>query len=211
MSIILFDKDGVIVDSEQTYLKRTQDYLKYLGYNVDDQQIKSLAGGNNKIYYRYYHQWFEDFDDEKYENCKNEYFKNVEPVNFNNIKMKNMDETLKILKNKGHHMSLVSSATIKSIDNLVDLYGIRNYFDYLISGEDFHESKPNPEIYLFAKNKYKNINEKIYVVEDSELGIEAAKGAGLTVIAKRDNRFNYDQSKADYFIDDLLEIIDIVD
>ncbi len=211
MSVILFDKDGVIVDTEGIYLQRYKKYLNYLGYSVSDEQIISLAGSNAKRDIRLFHQWFgEDFDEEKYHSCHDEYYRNAEPIDYNKLKMKNLNETLRKLKEDGHHLSLVSSSNMKSINYIVDLYAIRDCFDYLISGDDFHESKPNPEVYLYAKSKYDYLNEKIFVVEDSDLGIEAGKRAGLTVIAKRDDRFNYDQSKADYVIDDLMEIIDIV-
>ncbi|MDO4378372.1 MAG: HAD-IA family hydrolase, partial [Erysipelotrichia bacterium] len=166
---------------------------------------------NAKRDIRLFYQWFGDnFDEEKYRSCHDEYYKNAEPIDYNKLKMKNLNETLHRLKKDGHHLSLVSSSNMKSINYIIDLYDIRNYFDYLISGDDFHESKPDPEVYLYAKSKYDHLKEKIFVVEDSDLGIEAGKRAGLTVIAKRDDRFNYDQSKADYIIEDLTEIIDIV-
>ena len=81
----------------------------------------------------------------------------------------------------------------------------------IISGEVFKESKPNPEIYLTCIEKLNLEADECVAVEDSEYGIEAAKKAGLICIAKRDDRFNYDQSKADYFIDDHDEIKDILE
>lgn len=210
MSIVLFDKDGVIVDSEPTYLKRNKAFLNHLGVEVSDDDLKCLAGSNPRRDLAFYRKWLGDkFDKDDFQKERKTFFDKCK-IDFLSLKMPNLDITLQSLRNKGHHMSLVSSSGKEMINRIVNLFDISQYFDYLISGDDFKEAKPNPEIYLYAMSKYKNINEKIYVIEDSTLGIEAAKGARLTVIAKKDDRFNYDQSKADYLINDLVEILDIV-
>lgn len=59
------------------------------------------------------------------------------------------------------------------------------------------------------KKQYNDDN--FYAIEDSTIGIMAAKKANMKVIGKKDNRFGFDQSSADYLIDDLNEIIDIAD
>ncbi len=212
MSIVLFDKDGVIVDSEPAYMKRNKAFLKHMGYDVSDEDLKIFAGSNRRRDEKIYKEWFgEDLDVDAFMAEKWRYFNECQRVDFSKLKMPHLDETLHSLKDNGHRMSIVSSSSRSAIETLVDLYDIRDYFDYLISGDDFKEAKPNPEVYLFAMSKYKDINEKIYAVEDSTLGIQAAKNAGVITIAKKDERFNYDQSQADYFIDDLLEILDIVE
>ena len=79
--------------------------------------------------------------------------------------------------------------------------------DVIVSGEMFRESKPNPEIYKFTLKKLGLEARECVAIEDSTYGIQAAKGAGITTFAKKDNRFHYNQSIADVVIDDLSQII----
>ena len=120
-------------------------------------------------------------------------------------------ETLDYLKDKGYILALASSSKEYEIDNVLKRCDLKDYFKLIISGEVFKESKPNPEIYLTCIKRLNLEAKECVAIEDSEYGIEAAKKAGLICIAKRDDRFNYDQSKADYFIDNHDEIKDILE
>ena len=82
---------------------------------------------------------------------------------------------------------------IQTMENVCDLVGC---FDELLSGEMFHESKPNPEIYLTAAKKLKVKPEECIAVEDSSYGIAAGNAAGMRVLAYADDRYGVDQSKA---------------
>ena len=81
------------------------------------------------------------------------------------------------------------------------------FVDVIVSGEMFQESKPNPEIYNYTLSKLNLKPEECIAIEDSTYGIQAAKGAGITTFAKRDDRFHFEQDMADVVIDDLLQII----
>lgn len=210
MSIVFLDKDGIMVDSEGEYLRRNIQFMKIYGLDINDKDLNDLAGSNPKRDREIYKKWFgPNFDVDKFMKEKFHYF-DGNPVDFVALKMAHLNELLDGLRMKNCHITLVSSSLKRNIDRLLSDYGIRDYFEHIVSGEDFKESKPNPEIYNYAKSLYAGVDEPIFVVEDSTLGIEAAKGAGLTTIAKRDERFGYDQSKADFIIDDLLETLDIV-
>ncbi len=211
MSVIIFDMDGVIIDSEGVYLERLKEFLAYKGYSVAESDLLDLVGSNTKRDKVKLRELIgSTFDYENFEKERREYFKN-RPIDFGKLFMPNVLETITELKNNGHSLSLASSSPLRHIHKILDLLGVSDCFDYVISGEDFKESKPNPEIYIYTRNKYPSTKiDEIYVVEDSTLGITAAKEAGLKVIAKNDNRYHFDQSSADYHIDDLLEIISIV-
>ena len=64
-------------------------------------------------------------------------------------------------------------------------------FEYVVSGEQFKESKPEPDIYLHALDLLGLPANRCCCVEDSVPGITAGKRAGLTVIAKREERFGF--------------------
>ena len=211
MSIILFDKDGVLIDSEEVALARSREFMTYKGLPWKEEDLLTMVGGNAKRDAMLYRKWFgEDFDVDAYNKEKSLYYKDS-PYDYEAIVMPHATYVLKALKDRGHRMSLVSSSNMESINMMVDELEIREYFDYLITGDDFKRSKPDPEVYNYAKSKYDASDDDFYVIEDSNLGIEAGKRANLKVIALRDTRYGIDQSRADYIIDDLIEILDIVD
>jgi beta-phosphoglucomutase-like phosphatase (HAD superfamily) len=75
----------------------------------------------------------------------------------------------------------------------------------VVTGRDFKESKPNPEIYLYTAKQLGVSSDECVVLEDSTIGITAAKRAGMYTLAHRDLRFNFDQTLADHIFDDFLE------
>ncbi|CCK19450.1 hypothetical protein BN193_04495 [Lactococcus raffinolactis 4877] len=82
------------------------------------------------------------------------------------------------------------------------------YFEVVLSGDDFEESKPNPEIYEVAMARLGVVPEETLVIEDSEKGIAAGVDSGATVWGIKDNVFGLDQSRADELFDNLTEIAD---
>jgi beta-phosphoglucomutase-like phosphatase (HAD superfamily) len=74
------------------------------------------------------------------------------------------------------------------------------------SGDQFKESKPNPEIYLHTMKELKVSPSECLIIEDSGYGIEAGVAAGATVAALRDDRYDLHQEKAHYHISSLSEI-----
>ena len=77
----------------------------------------------------------------------------------------------------------------------------------IVSGGQFKQSKPNPEIYHYTAKTLGIPEEECFVVEDSTVGIQAGKAAGMTVAALEDDRFGFDQSQADIQIRQISEIL----
>ena len=84
---------------------------------------------------------------------------------------------------------------------------MRPEFDLIVSGKQFKQSKPNPEIYHYTANILGVREDECFVVEDSTVGIEAAYRAGMSIAGLKDDRFEFDQSKADYHIDHISDIL----
>ena len=211
MSVVLFDKDGVLIDSEEVALARHREFMTYKGLPWEENKLLTMIGGNLKNNIRLYKEWWgDDFDVNSYNEEKKKYFKGLS-YDYEEILMPHVRELLSKLNEFNDRMSVVSSASKKEIQEMVDTLHLNKFFDYLITGNDFSKSKPDPAIYLYARQLYSNYpTEDIFVVEDSTVGIEAGKRAGLKVIALKDHRYGMNQEKADYLIEDLMEIIDIV-
>ena len=83
-------------------------------------------------------------------------------------------------------------------------------FDAIVSGEQFVKSKPDPQIYCHTAQMLHVPCSACLAVEDSTVGITAARAAGMFVLAKRDTRFNFDQSQAHAPISRLKELLERV-
>ena len=87
---------------------------------------------------------------------------------------------------------------------------IREYFEVVVSGNQFKRSKPDPEIYQYTAAQLGVRAEECLAVEDSTIGITAASRAGMKIAAVIDNRYNFDQSLADYHIARVKEVLEVV-
>ena len=98
------------------------------------------------------------------------------------------------------------------MDNILDVLGqcgITDRFEVIVSGEHFRESKPDPEIYLHAMEPLGLTADECCCIEDSEVGNTAGKRAGLTVFAKREERFGFSQAAADQIIDSVPDLLNV--
>ena len=77
----------------------------------------------------------------------------------------------------------------------------------MVSGEEFEESKPNPEIYLHVLEELGVDARDCFAIEDSDAGMAAARRAGLFVVGKRDDRFGYAQTECDVLVDSIAELL----
>ena len=118
-------------------------------------------------------------------------------------------ETIRELPRRGVRVALASSSPMDSIEEVLDACGLSDAFEYVVSGEQFKESKPEPDIYLHALDLLGLPADRCCCVEDSVPGITAGKRAGLTVIAKREERFGFSQDAADKIIDQLPELLEL--
>jgi beta-phosphoglucomutase len=96
---------------------------------------------------------------------------------------------LESIKNIGGRMFIVSNGRRYSIEKLLIHYNILSMFDGIITSDDFENSKPNPEPYLFCIEKY-NIQGSIYGIEDSKIGMESVLNSGIIPIGVHSSELN---------------------
>ena len=107
------------------------------------------------------------------------------------------------------HGQIASSSPLGSINQALDECGLSRSFETVVSGEQFRESKPNPEIYLHTLEALGLDAHECCCVEDSLYGIEAGCRAGLTVVAKREERFGFSQAEADVIVDQIPDVLNV--
>ena len=152
---VIFDMDGVLVDSEPKNLEQLRGFYKSYGTEVDDAFMHSLVGSSYTYTYtesmRVMHM---DWPMEKFKEKLDDYCK-LHAFGYDEVLNPGVKETLIWLREHGYKTAVASSSAmhqIQTMENVCDLVGC---FDELLSGEMFHESKPNPEIYLTAAKKLK--------------------------------------------------------
>lgn len=111
-------------------------------------------------------------------------------------------DLIKDLYKNGVKLAVASSSPIDIIELVVKRFNIREYFSYIVTGDYVANSKPDPDIFLYAAEKIKIVPDECLVVEDSYNGIMAAKRAGMKSVGYRNmNSGNQDLSQATFIID----------
>ena len=207
---LLFDLDGVLFDTEMWHIKLDAVCLKDLGYDdVDPMVFVALIGAGKGC-----DPWeaiYRKLPDEYRTNGFKENFRNYKSTLFTfppfaELIYPEVKEALISLKNRGYRLACCSSSKPEYINKALIDSDIMEYFDVVLSGHDFTQSKPDPEIYLTAMNKLNLTNSECMVIEDSSYGIEAGKRADMIVSCINDHFFNIDQTKADYHFENLKEL-----
>lgn len=211
---VIFDMDGVIVDSEYAYAQEERAFLDAFGIEVSDEEIAQTVGCSRETFNQTIAQWWErggygTFTPDEAIARFNEWGKSY-VYDYRALMNPGVPETLDALRARGLRLALASSSPMDNIREVLQACGIEDEFEVIVSGEQFHESKPNPEIYLHACEVLGLDPGVCCCVEDSPYGIEAGKRAGLTVFAKRENRFPFSQDKADVIIDTVPGILEVI-
>lgn len=208
---VIFDMDGVIVDTEKFYLDALARLFEAEGIEVPFEDLCVTVGASYKDFKRNLVRWFELGGEHLAEEealARYNVWEERNQPDFAALLNHGVVETIAELKRRGVRVALASSSPMSNILLVLEACGLSDAFELVTSGEQFHESKPNPEIYLHTLENLGLPAGDCCCVEDSVPGITAGKAAGLTVFAKREDRFGFTQEAADRIIDaipDLLE------
>lgn len=208
---VIFDMDGVIVDTEKFYLGTLAKLFEAEGIEVPFEDLCVTVGASYKDFKRNLVRWFELGGEHLAEEealARYNVWEERNQPDFAALLNHGVVETIAELKRRGVRVALASSSPMSNILLVLEACGLSDAFELVTSGEQFHESKPNPEIYLHTLENLGLPAGDCCCVEDSVPGITAGKAAGLTVFAKREDRFGFTQEAADRTIDaipDLLE------
>ena len=206
---VIFDMDGVLIDSEMEYIRIWKDLYDQEKIDIKIEDLYFLAGSPHHVEIDLFSNKA-GISVEKAEEKRTAFFKQ-HPVDYLSIRKAYVEEILKHLKEKGITIALASSSTFSNIKTVLSQCAIKDYFSLIVSGELFEKTKPDPEIYLTTIAKLGFEKEEIIVIEDSNYGIEAAKRAGLKVIAIEDPVLRFDNRKADWIAKDLKEAERIIE
>lgn len=207
---VIFDMDGVIVDTERFYFDTLAQLFEAAGIDVPHEELCHAVGASYKDFKRNLVRWYgfggEEITEEEGLERYNAWEAEHTP-DFASLRNPGVVETVEELKRRGVRVALASSSPMGNIREVLDACGLADAFELVTSGEQFHQSKPNPEIYLHTLENLALTAEECCCVEDSVPGITAGKAAGLTVFAKREDRFGFSQDAADRIIDSVPDLL----
>ncbi len=181
---VIFDMDGVLVNSEPFYLKVEQENFKKLGLNVSHEEHVTYQGTATDVMWKKViekHGLSQTLDEllEMSNSLVLPYFNSLETVE----PMPGIERLIKFLTDKNMPLALASSSYPDVIEIILQKTGLKKYFKVVVDSQMAGASKPEPEIFLLAAKKLGVKPEKCVVVEDSTNGIKAAKSAGMFCIA----------------------------
>ena len=212
---VIFDMDGVLVDTEMFYVRELADYAAHLGIEATREELVGQVGQSYDFFCRLLAGWEErtgrgvvapEEAIARYAEWAAGY-----PCDYAGLLNPGAEEALDGLARRGVRCALASSSPMVTIEAVLSACGLSDAFEIIVSGEQFQESKPNPEIYLHTLERLDLPAGECCCVEDSVPGIAAGKAAGLYTIAKREERFGFSQDEADLIIDGLLDLLELED
>lgn len=132
------------------------------------------------------------------------------PINYQELLFPGTLPVLMWLKEHGYRIVMATSTPKEKAEEVTRVCGFDVFMEFVLCGDMFHESKPNPEIYLKCLELLNLPKDKCLIVEDSTYGIEAALRAGIPVAARWEKRFSVNQEGADWYINSLEELPELL-
>lgn len=179
---VIFDMDGVLVDSNPYHLAKWIDFLdeRKIAYNRDELP-ELILGKRNDTAFRYF--LGPDLTREESRRLSEEIEATFRRVFKAHAKpLPGLDRLIHECRAAGIPMAVASSAMRKNVEFVVDALGYRDFFKTLTSGDEVARPKPDPEIYLKTAERLGVEPSYSVAFEDSYPGVEAAKSAGMKCV-----------------------------
>ena len=208
LKAVIFDMDGVIIDSEPMHNKAYHDMFDEVGISVSTEFYESCTGQSTiNICKRLCDHFNLKQSPETLVALKRKHYKRFFESNSDLGLIDGVLDLIKDYHNNDLTLVLASSAAMTSINQIFERFDLNQYFVEKLSGGDLKQSKPHPEIFIRAAEATGfNIRECI-VIEDSTNGIKAAKAANIYCVGFDSfHSKNQDYSKANLVVKDFNDI-----
>lgn len=203
---VIFDNDGVIVDSEPLHHLAEKKTMQPFGIDITKEEYKNYVGiGTRKMFGDWIQKYNlklnpEDIIPHHEQNLIKIFQERVEPtpgvVNF-----------ILYLFQKNYSLAVASSSQRNLVHVGINKHNLMQYFQIIITGDDVTRLKPAPDVFLLAAQRLKISPTECLVIEDSSVGVQAAKAAGMFCAGYQNiNSGDQDLSKADIIFQDFNEL-----
>ncbi|MBA5792497.1 MULTISPECIES: HAD family phosphatase [unclassified Flavobacterium] len=205
---VIFDMDGVIVDTEPVHKYAYFEHFNELGVAVSEELYATFTGNSTKnVYQKLKDQFGIEGEVEDLVQRKRSLFNEAFDTKPDLELIAGVENLIKDLHSNGVELILASSASKSTISRVFNRFNLNQYFAHKVSGEDFPKSKPDPSIFIHAASLSKNNKEECIIIEDSTNGVKAACAAGIYCLG-----YNSENSKlqnlegASTLVDDFFKI-----
>lgn len=206
---VIFDMDGVLIDSEPLWRKAMIDGFACIGSKLTEEDCKKTTGNRFKEVVEY---WFENF------NIGHILPSELEHLIINNLveliknegkAISGVNEVINYCKNKNIKIGLATSSSNQLMEAVLDKLKLENTIKTCISAENMIYGKPHPEVFLNCASQLQVSPLECIVIEDSINGVIAAKAAFMQVIAlpEQENINSQKFSIADYKLNNMQEVL----
>lgn len=206
---VIFDMDGVLIDSEIIFFQINRMLFKKLNIEVSDNLLDSFVGASGNYKWETIKKLYK-----LPQSCEELTAYNwsiyVKYLQDNIHDLKPIDGVVNFIedlhKNK-IKLAVASSSPMRVIEIVMNAFNINKYFDILVEGGQVSKGKPEPDIFLYAADKIGSNIKDCLVIEDSSNGVRAAKRAGMKCIGFYNrNSGEQDLSEADIIISSFKDI-----
>jgi len=201
---ILFDNDGVLVETEKWYFEANVKALAELNIKLEEEvYMKIMAKGGTAWEVAQEQGVSKEIIDKKRFQRDNYY---QEFLRTKNIEIHGVKDILKKLSKK-YKMAIITTSRRVDFDLIHKNRGIIDFMDFTLCVEEYKRAKPFPDPYLAGLKKFNAKKEEAIIIEDSQRGLTSAYNADIEcVIVKNEFTKTHDFSKASYYINNLKEL-----
>lgn len=213
IKLVIFDFDGTIADTRKPIVIAKQKTMEIMGLDVaDEEACASTIGLSSKLGFQKTHPHLSeqmlDLCVSTYRKIFDEEKEKMPPAIFPDVV-----ETLEWLKKRGIMSTIASSRNKASLSEFLTKMNIADYFSYVLGGEDTARLKPHPEPVLKTLHDLSFKADRTLVIGDMPMDMEMGRGAGAFtcgVTYGNSDRTQLKEAGADYVIDKMSEVIDIL-
>ncbi len=206
---VIFDMDGVIVDTEPVHRYAYYKQFSELNIEVSEEMYTSFTGFSTRNTFQTLKGHFPSIVHEVEDliQRKRSIFNDAFDTKEDLYLLEGVEDLIKDLHANEIQLILASSASKVTIERVFTRFNLHQYFSHIVSGEDFPQSKPNPAIFIHAASLSIAPKDNCIIIEDSTNGVKAAKGAGIFCVGYNSLHSNMqDLDEADLIINNFNEL-----
>jgi beta-phosphoglucomutase family hydrolase len=199
---VIWDMDGVIVNTLDFHWEATRDFFREHGVETTKEEFLPTFGVRFEEVIR---DWLpgEHSSDELAQMVEHKegLFRKIAKGHIRSLP--GAIKLIKSLRNEGFRLAIGSSTVRANIELVLSELGVKDCFDEIVSAEDVEKGKPDPSMFLDAARRLGALPSKCVVIEDSVAGVEAAKAGGMKCVAVTNTRTGEDLHQADVIVESL--------
>jgi beta-phosphoglucomutase len=201
---VIFDMDGVLVDTGWAHRQAWLDLAEKEGLEISDEFFRRTFGMQNAAILPMLRPDISPQELERLSDWKEQRYRDLMKEHLSLAP--GAEALLRDLKRHGFRLAIGSSAPPENLNLFWDRLGLADWFEARVTKEEIARGKPAPETFLKAAEKIGLAPACCAVVEDAVPGVQAAKAAGMPVVAVTTTRTREDLAQADRIVDSLAEL-----